>query len=77
MADNFVNYTMKGFDVLNRSVLKNLAGLESKEIDNTVGNLLKIDNNFKEMEDKIDKTINILINSKIIYKMEEEINGIK
>ena len=77
MADNFGSYAMKGFDALNRSVLRNLAGLESKEIDNTVGNLLKIDNNFKEMEDKIDKTINILINNKIIYKMEEEINEIK
>ena len=38
MADNFGSYAMKGFDALNRSVLKNLAGLESKEIDNTVGN---------------------------------------
>jgi hypothetical protein len=41
MADNFGSYAMKGFDALNRSVLKNLAGLESKEIDNTVGNLLR------------------------------------
>jgi hypothetical protein len=29
------------------------------------------------MEEKIDKTINILINNKIIYKMEQEINDIK
>lgn len=76
MGDHFTTYSMKVFDELNNTVLKKLSVLESKEIDKTINNLMKIEDTFTEMETKLDQTINKMIIAKITKEMNEEINFI-
>lgn len=76
MGDQFTNYSLKIFNELNDAVIKKLSTLESKEIDKTINNLMKIEDTFTEMETKLDQTINKMIISKITKDMNEEINGI-
>ena len=65
MSDQFTTYSMKIFNELNEAVIKKLSTLESKEIDKTINNLMKIEDTFTEMETKLDKTITSMIISKI------------
>ena len=76
MSDQFTTYSMKIFNELNEAVIKKLSTLESKEIDKTINNLMKIEDTFTEMETKLDKTINSMIISKITKEMNEEIKSI-
>ena len=76
MSDQFTTYSMKIVKELNEAVIKKLSTLESKEIDKTINNLMKIEDTFTEMETKLDKTINSMIISKITKDMNEEIKSI-
>ena len=53
MSDQFTTYSMKIFNELNEAVIKKLSTLESKEIDKTINNLMKIEDTFTEMETKL------------------------
>ena len=76
MSDQFTTYSMKIFNELNEAVIKKLSTLESKEIDKTINNLMKIEDTFTEMETTLDKPINSMIISKITKDMNEEIKSI-
>ena len=76
MSDQFTTQSMKVCNELKEAVIKKLSTLESKEIDKTINNLMKIEDTFTEMETKLDKTINSMIISKITKDMNEEIKSI-
>jgi hypothetical protein len=77
MTDHFQNYSLKIFDELNECILKKLSSLQSKEIENTINNLMKIENTFNEIENKLDGTLNKLVLTKINKDTETELKTLK
>ena len=77
MTDHFQNYSLKIFDELNECILKKLSSLQSKEIENTINNLMKIENTFNEIENKLDGTLNKLVLTKINKDTENELKTLK
>jgi len=77
MTDHFQNYSLKIFDELNECILKKLSTLQSKEIENTINNLMKIENTFNEIENKLDGTLNKLVIAKITKDTESELKTLK
>jgi hypothetical protein len=77
MTDHFQNYSLKIFDELNECILKKLSSLQSKEIENTINNLMKIENTFNEIENKLDGTLNKLVLTKITKDTETELKTLK
>ena len=77
MTDHFQNYSLKIFDELNECILKKLSSLQSKEIENTINNLMKIENTFNEIENKLDGTLNKLVLTKITKDTETKLKTLK
>ena len=51
-------------------------GLESKEMDKTIGSLIALEDKFTQTENKLDKTINKMIMAKLNKEAIEEIDFI-
>lgn len=76
-VDNFTNYSNRIFSELNSSIINKLSACESREIETTVTNLMKIDDKFSDMETKLSLTINKMIISKISKEINNDLNNIK
>ena len=77
MNEQFQKYSLRIFDELNNEVNSKVSSIESKKIDDTVKNLMKVDDIFSEIESKLDKAINKMIISKLNIDIETQLNFIK
>ncbi len=77
MADQFSSYSLQIFEEMNKTVTKKMKTLESKELDKTISSLIALEDNFTQIENKLDKTINKMIIAKINKEAIEEIDFIK
>jgi hypothetical protein len=76
MNDSFKNYSLKIFDELNRSVLKKFDDSESKEIENTINNIMKVEEIFNEIEYKMDSAVNKIVAMKINKEINNDLSFI-
>jgi hypothetical protein len=76
MNDSFKLYSLRIFNELNTNVLRKFDSLESKEIENNVSNVMKVEEMFNEMEFKLDSAINKIISLKINKDINKELNFI-
>ena len=77
MADQFSSYSLQIFEEMNKTVTKKMKTLESKEMDKTISSLIELEDNFTQIENKLDKTINKMIMAKINKEAIEESDFIK
>ena len=76
MNDSFKMYSLRIFNELNTNVLRKFDSLESKEIENNVSKVMKVEEIFNEMEFKLDSAINKIISLKISKDINKELNFI-
>jgi hypothetical protein len=76
MNDSFKNYSLKIFNELNRSVLKKFDDAESKEMENTINNIMKVEEIFNEIEYKMDSAVNKIVAMKINKEINNDLNFI-
>ena len=77
MVDQFSNYSLQIFEEMNKTVIKKMKTLESKEMDKTISSLIELEDKFTKTENKLDETINKMVMSKINRESIEEIDFIK
>jgi hypothetical protein len=76
MNDSFKNYSLKIFNELNKSVLKKFDDAESKEIENTINNIMKVEEIFNEIEYKMDSAVNKIVAMKINKEINNDLSFI-
>lgn len=64
---------MQVFNNLNNAVGKKFENLESKEIDKNITNILKIEETFKDINNRLDSSINHMINFKTNKELIEDL----
>ena len=77
MNEQFQKYSLRIFDELNNEVNSKVSSIESKKIDDTVKNLMKLEEIFTDIENKLDKSLNKIIIAKLNKDIENELNFIK
>jgi len=65
MNDTFKMYSLKIFNDLNMNVSKKFEALESRGIERNVNLLFKLEDNLNEIEEKLNNSINRLVDNKI------------
>ena len=76
MNEQFQKYSLRIFDELNNEVNSKVSSIESKKIDDTVKNLMKLEEIFTDIENKLDKSLNKIIITKLNKDIENELNFI-
>jgi flagellin-specific chaperone FliS len=76
MNEQFQKYSLRLFDELNNEVNSKVSSIESKKIDDTVKNLMKLEEIFTDIENKLDKSLNKIIITKLNKDIENELNFI-
>jgi flagellin-specific chaperone FliS len=76
MNEQFQKYSLRIFDELNNEVNSKVSSIESKKIDDTVKNLMKLEEIFTDIENKLDKSLNKIIIAKLNKDIENELNFI-
>ena len=76
MNEQFQKYSLRLFDELNNEVNSKVSSIESKKIDDTVKNLMKLEEIFTDIENKLDKSLNKIIIAKLNKDIENELNFI-
>ena len=61
MNEQFQKYSLRIFDELNNEVNSKVSSIESKKIDDTVKNLMKLEEISTDIENKLDKSLNKII----------------
>ena len=76
MNEQFQKYSLRIFDELNNEINSKVSSIESKKIDDTVKNLMKLEEIFTDIENKLDKSLNKIIIAKLNKDIENELNFI-
>ena len=76
MNEQFQKYSLRIFDELNNEVNSKVSSIESKKIDDTVKNLMKLEEIFTDIENKLDKSLNKIIIAKLNKDIENDLNFI-
>ena len=76
MNEQFQKYSLRIFDELNNEVNSKVSSIESKKIDDTVKNLMKLEEIYTYIENKLDKSLNKIIIAKLNKDIENELNFI-
>lgn len=76
MNDTFKIYSLKIFNELNINVAKKFEALESRGIERNINILFKLEDNLNEIEEKLNSSINKIIDNKIKNEIINDLDEI-